>query len=148
MTDKLKEIQDKGAEWCINRICELEAQLSVEQFSLNQLRKVKEQRDAALRKMTVMEDALFTAAETFQEYAQIHAHKNPPDIRKSEFNQCCADEMRKALSSVPPVGVLCEEEPIWYHKHYGKDDDIFYNPKDTRYKIPEDAIPLYRKKAL
>ena len=31
-------------------------------------------------------------------------------------------------------------EPIWYHKHWGDEDDIFYKPTDA---IPEGAIPLY-----
>ena len=31
-------------------------------------------------------------------------------------------------------------EPVWFHKHWGDDDDIFYRPDD---KIPPVSTPLY-----
>ena len=31
-------------------------------------------------------------------------------------------------------------EPVWFHKHWGDDDDIFYRPDDN---IPPGSVPLY-----
>lgn len=35
-------------------------------------------------------------------------------------------------------------EPVWFHKHWGDDDDIFYRPDD---KIPPGSTPLYTHSA-
>ena len=35
-------------------------------------------------------------------------------------------------------------EPVWFHKHWGDDDDIFYRPDDN---IPSGSTPLYTRQA-
>ena len=35
-------------------------------------------------------------------------------------------------------------EPVWFHKHWGDDDDIFYRPDE---KIPPGSTPLYTQPA-
>ena len=45
------------------------------------------------------------------------------------------DEFRKPLTT---------PEPVWFHKHWGDGDDIFYRPDD---KIPPGSTPLYTRHA-
>ena len=44
-------------------------------------------------------------------------------------------ELRAALDQ-PQV----KQEPIWYHKHWAEDNDIFYRPTEA---VPDGAVPLY-----
>ena len=46
----------------------------------------------------------------------------------------CASALRTAIQQAKV------NEPVWFHKHWGKDDDIFYRPNDV---IPDGSTPLY-----
>lgn len=51
----------------------------------------------------------------------------------------CASALRAALAQQTAT-----PEPVWFHKHWGDDDDIFYRPDD---KIPSGSTPLYTRPA-
>lgn len=74
----------------------------------------------AQAEIAVLRDAVFSAAETFSEYASIHRAKEVPDLRRAEFNQWRCDQMREALSR-PSSGYLKEwlGEPVVFYECEG-----------------------------
>lgn len=40
---------------------------------------------------------------------------------------------------------MIDKQAVWYHKHWGEGDDIFYRPTET---VPDGAVPLYSRPQL
>lgn len=54
-----------------------------------------------------------------------------------DWTQHKVDKLTHQAPSLPATS-----EPVWFHKHWGDDDDIFYRPDD---KIPSGSTPLYTR---
>lgn len=51
-------------------------------------------------------------------------------------------KLKEALAqpaTTEPSSVV-DQQPVWFHKHWGEQDDIFYSPTDN---IPVGSTPLY-----
>ena len=87
--------------------------------------------------------------------AELLAERDHPQGNQEPVAWLYTDRLggKQAFTNEPPPGMkaLCQplvyatqgkgdQEPIWYHKHWEKDDDIFYRPTDG---VPDGAVPLY-----
>ena len=81
-------------------------------------------RDEALHQVAVLREALSAYPECGEYFLE---HLDATQLRK------------QALSEIPPVGVLCESEPVAYMNVKG-DMTFLHGPYNA------DDIPLYRKK--
>lgn len=72
-----------------------------------EIKSLRQELAASQAREHYLRDALFTAAETFAEYAQIHESKNPPDFRAARFNRdrelLCRSPLLEPAAPVPPT---------------------------------------------
>ena len=57
--------------------------------------------------------------------------------------RAAAEELRTAIQQAETQQPVTTE-PVWFHKHWGDGDDIFYRPDD---RIPPGSTPLYAHSA-
>ncbi len=67
-------------------------------------------------------------------------------LGKLRAAQMCHPSAVQALidEAITAIQQAAATEPVWFHKHLGDDDDIFYRPDD---KIPSGSTPLYTRPA-
>ena len=70
------------------------------------------------------------------------------DALLSHYEECEAEALldlaRKDYELIEAAILKKIGNPVWYHKHWGPDDDIFYDPTDERSPPPKGAEPLYK----
>lgn len=72
-----------------------------------------------------------------QSFRLAYEPEDVPNMSTGQMVEWYMDQLRYALSRLQSSDA---QAPIWYHKHWGEDDDIFYSPYAS---IPEGCTALY-----